>query len=79
MFRARCTSEAYADMIATIDAIAATIPALRAAADAATTEVDAIDVASCHRCSGTGEYGGPTGHFRNGRPVCFRCHGTGLA
>lgn len=31
----------------------------------------------CTRCSGTGDYHGPTSHYRKGRPVCFQCGGSG--
>jgi hypothetical protein len=32
---------------------------------------------ACGRCDGDGQYKAPTGHTRNGVPVCFRCGGSG--
>lgn len=40
-------------------------------------EWDDITRDDCGRCQGTGDYQAPTSHLQRGRPVCFRCGGTG--
>lgn len=64
--------ERYAKAEREVAEIAATLPALRA-------EVDALAERACHRCLGTGVYGGPTNARRRGVAYCFYCNGTGEA
>jgi DnaJ-class molecular chaperone len=52
--------------------IAATIPALQAA-------YDALADRACFWCHGTGLYQCPTSHLTRGRPVCWKCGGSGEA
>jgi hypothetical protein len=49
----------------------------RAALAAITPAMEAYEANACTRCSGTGDYHGPTSHYRAGRPVCFQCKGSG--
>lgn len=67
---ARMGAERFAAMEDETAEIAATIPALRA-------EVARLESDACPRCAGTGDYSGPTGHLRGGRPLCFDCGGSG--
>lgn len=62
--------EKYAETEAKVAAIAATLPALRAA-------YEALDDQACGRCSGTGEYGGASRYTRKGLRFCFDCNGRG--
>jgi hypothetical protein len=68
---ARVGADAFAAMQAEVDAIAATLPELRA-------QVAELEANACPRCSGSGDYTGPTRYRRaGGRPVCFTCNGSG--
>lgn len=60
----------YAEMEDKVAAIAATLPALRAA-------YETLDDQACGRCSGTGEYGGASRYTRRGLRFCFDCNGHG--
>ena len=68
--RERVSADAWDAMETETAAIAATIPALA-------EQLEELEARACPRCSGTGDYAGPTGHRRNGRPICFDCHGSG--
>lgn len=61
---------AYADCVAKMEAIAATVPALR-------ETFEALAERACWKCQGSGDYNAPTSHFTRGRPVCWTCGGSG--
>jgi hypothetical protein len=54
-----------------------TLPALRARVEETTATLAALEERACYRCDGTGNYSAPTSAYRNGRPYCFKCGGTG--
>ncbi len=68
---------AYAECLRKMADIVATLPVLREDATRARTIADEYAQHACHRCHGTGDYSAPTRAFRQGRPYCFACGGTG--
>lgn len=69
--------EAYAKALHQMADIVTSLPALRAAAKDTLDALSALETDACHRCYGTGVYSGPTSAYRQGKPYCFHCNGTG--
>jgi hypothetical protein len=69
--------EGYADCLRKMADIVADLPRLREDAKRALDILSGIEQHACHRCNGTGTYGGPSNATRNGHAYCFYCNGTG--
>lgn len=67
----------YAECLRKMADIVATLPALTAAAEQSAAALAALEERACWKCSGTGEYSAPTRAYRQGKPYCFTCNGTG--
>lgn len=68
----------YAECLRKMADIAESLPALIAAATAAADAETELADQACWYCRGTGEYSAPTSAYRNGKPYCFKCDGTGM-
>lgn len=67
----------WANVLRKVADLIETLPELRAQADAARKALAELEPHACHRCSGTGTYGGPSNATRRGHAYCFYCNGTG--
>ncbi len=67
----------YAECLRKMADILDTLPALEAADAAADAVVAKLADRACFHCHGTGLYQAPTSHYTQGRPVCWKCGGTG--
>lgn len=69
--------EGYADCLRKMADIVADLPRLREDAKRTLDILSDIEIHACHRCNGTGTYGGATHAIRRGHAYCFYCNGTG--
>lgn len=71
------TPDLYAEALRKIADILLTLPALRDTVATTAAVVAPLAERACFFCHGTGLYQAPTSHYTQGRPVCWKCGGTG--